>query len=405
MFRLDLNNLVYWLLCLYAFLVPFEHILEIYFGIDTIFKPYRVVALLLIAAFVIRGIRNPTFSTDNQKDIFLYLVYIYGLLISFLYMIFAPFNMGKFYNDLFQTGLYLATFFVLKSTPISRKQWVRLFWFLVVGIVINAAYLFYSYYILMDFRRQAGFMDNPNYVALSLVVAIIFLALRIRVSPRLWSRISYSLLIPFLLFVFVISGSRSGLVILIIGSLFLFFGASLRSKLLIAVLGIGLLFNPLTLDRVDFGAPLVLMERINTLDATSDPRFPLWRGAIRASFESNLLGMGIGQFKANFADYFRNEKNLVIYEVVNRGAHLATHNDYLEVVTDFGLPGLLFYLTFLFISMRQLLGKLNTTRDPWERNIYQLCVIILFCLLIFGMASSNSHKPLYWFLLALVTKV
>ena len=408
--RINLDQLLIALFYLYAFSMPFELILEILLGIDTIFKPFRLVTLAIIGVFGIRVLKNGlSFNSADRADIFLYLVFAYGILISSFRILERVFNFGLFFNDLFQTGLYVATFFIFKALPLSREQGLRLFRFFLLGILINSIYAFFNFFYYAQFGREAGFTDNPNYAALGLVAAITFILLRTNYELKLSRQLGLGLLALFFTYIFVITGSRTGLVMFLVTLFFIFLFSSWRRKLGIMLVSgaILLLLLPQQLERASLGGPLILLRRVSRSISSEveDVRFVVWRGVFRTLENVGYAGMGIGQFKAQFPRHYSEESNKLVLEIVNRGYHLSTHNDYLAILTDYGLPSLLLYLIFLFYSMRKATRRmLQPTVDEQQRFLNQLSFILLSCLIIFGIAAENFQHQLFWFLLMFSTK-
>lgn len=406
MTEINLNRTIYHLLCAYALLLPFEHILDVFFGIDTIFKPYRIVVLALIGVYTLKEIRNLSITREIREDIFLYLIFAYGLLITFFRMGFSYFETKPFYNDLFQMSLYLAAFFIIKNTPLTKEKWLKIFGLFVTGIILNSVYLFNNFYILRNFRRQSGFMDNPNYLSFGLVIAILFILCRLKFKKSTLIQLFQLAIIGLLGTVFIVSGSRTGLAILVVIILLVFWTASLREKF--KVIGIGaaltLLILPTNLNKIDVDSPLILLRRIERKKLADDPRFPLWAGAIRATIESDFLGLGIGQFKARFPEFYQDEHQKTIYEVVNWGYHLSTHSDYFGFLVNYGVVGLMLYLFYLFQSVKKVGIQYFLAADPIEKNVYLIALLTLFSLILFGFAAENFISPLFWFLLAVSTK-
>lgn len=382
-------------------------VLEVYFRIDTILKPYRVLALLLAGVFFLKQLKGIRISKEIKTDIFLYLIIVYGIGISLFQMIINPFSMGRFFNDLFQAVLYLVVFFIFKNSAFSLKELINIFKFLFVGIIINCFYVLYNFYFLGDYSRQSGFMDNPNYLSLSIIIALVFLAINPKIDQKGNAPIFY-FMIPVLAIAFIIAGSRTGIILMLVLGIMLFFFASLRSKLLL-ILGGVLLTTILGLQQisspnVSFNGPLVLVNRINSTDLEDEPRFPLWKGVMKASQESYFMGLGIGQFKARFPEYYRNEANYVIYRMVIFGYHLSPHSDYFAILVSYGIIGLLLYLTFLYLSFRKNLSNIQATISTERKRFFQFQLLILVSLLLFGLVAENFNSAIFWFLLSYSTK-
>lgn len=406
MLKIPLDKALYNLFCVYAFLVPLEKILEHFLNIDTILKPYRLIVIIMALVFMIKMWRNPITLTDIRGDVFLYLAFFYGLLVSFYRMIVGSFNLAIFFNYVFQISLYLLAFAILKHIPLTVRQKINLFWCFTLGVLINSIYLFYRFYFLKMYTRETGFMDNANYVALAVVACMAFIGFPI-LKRNTTANIRNIFLLAFLLFIFVTAGSRTGLLVFTSTILMVFLFSTLRIKFYL-FFGTGLfaLWLFMRIDRTNLGSstPLILIERLRAVNSGDDPRFPIWRGAIRASVESKFFGLGIGQFNARFPEFMREETNKHVLEFVNRGAHLGVHSNYLSMLVNFGAVGFLCYLLFLLQSFKKLWSKMTAVSDLAQKKLYQFSIILLVCLILFGLASEDFVSPVFWFLLAFSTK-
>lgn len=408
MISINLNRIIFALLCLYALLVPFELILEMLVGIRTIFKPYRIVCLLLIGLFGIKQLLPRTYqkNVDLKEDILLYALLGYGILASFISMIVAEFSLSKFYNEIFQTGLYVSIFVIVKRTPLSQKNLHLLIKYLLVGISLNALYVCYNYYWLRNLGRQSGFFDNPNYLSLSIIFAIAAILIYLR-QQRFRGQVLLLAVIPMLMAAFTIAGSRAGLfVIVAVLTLVLFFQNWLTK---VVVAGAFLLFATYVFSTSDqfsrsSASQSVLASRINNREIADDPRFPIWRGVIRASEQTYFVGLGLGQFEARFPEFYREENNILIYEILNYGYHLSPHSDYMAVLITYGIIGLLLFLIFYFLSFLRLFKRLLNSKDDSVFTLYQIQLAGLLTVVLFGLAAENFVSGLYWIILTLSTK-
>lgn len=405
---IDLDKVLYMLFCVYAFSIPFELVLEVLFGIDTIFKPFRVISILIIAVYGIKILRQGLYlDMRNKADWFLYGVFVYGIIISLFRMIGGIFNMGLFMNDLFQSGLYLATFFIYKSISLSKKQALKIMYFFVAGLLVNSGYSFFEF--LFRYDRQAGFTDNPNYVAFGLVAGTTFLLLKTNYKNKLFYQLIITIFILFMIYMFGIAGSRTGLVMFIVANIFVIFFANIRRKIIIffisLFIGVFLFSNQLTTNTIGFRVPLIQRVVNNIKTGERDVRFTVWEGVFRVLEDRGYAGMGIGQYKANFPQYYSDVPDKLILEIVNRGYFLSTHNDYLAILTDYGLPSLILYLAFLFFTLIKGIHKLNyASGEDNDRVLSQFNFTFFVCIIIFGLAAENFQHQLYWFFLMFTTK-
>ena len=395
----------------YAFSIPFELILEMWFGIETIFKPFRIISLAIVAVFLLQVIRNGfSFKIKYPYDLWLLLAFGYGVIISAFRIISGVFNLGLFYNDLLQTGLHLTVFFVFKSADFNRNDILLVFKFFIAGVFINALVIFNDFFLGGFHGRQTGFTDNPNYVSLALVAVMTYLLLNIEKFKGGLVKILAIISIPFLLYIFIITGSRAGLALFIASLLMIFIFAGIRKKIFLVFIAglITLMLLPQQLDKIRLGGPLILFVRVadNIGSDENDVRFAVWRGVFRALEENGYMGMGIGQFKAKFPRYYQEEPQKLIHEIVNRNYFLSTHNDYLAMLTDYGIPSLIFYLLFLLASVKAVFKNVWMTKESVNQiALAKYSFIILVCIVIFGMAAENFQHQLYWFLLMISTKI
>ena len=229
--NINLDNILFGLACLYAFFIPLEKVLEVLFGIDTVLKPYRVMALLMLGLFALKLRYRATANLHLKRDIFLYAVFAYGVIITLVRMLTTKFYLGYLYNDTFQLGLYLATFIVLRHINLSRQRvWTILRW-LTAGIIINALYLFNIQFFLRLFKRAGGMMDNPNYFALSIVFVLLMVVLERSRFTGIWRKVLWWIAIVFLLYMLILAGSRISFAILMACLLLAFALASFKDKL------------------------------------------------------------------------------------------------------------------------------------------------------------------------------
>ncbi len=405
---INLDRLTFLSLCIFAFLIPFEQILKTSFGIDTVLKPYRMAIIVAVGFYGLKVFKEGLkIGPDIKEDWFFYLIFIYGIGVSLVQMVISPFSLGKFYNDLFLVVLNFPAFFIIKNTRLSQDKIIVLTQWLIAGIFLNSVYVFYNYYVLRNFGRQAGFMDNPNYLALSIVIAITFILYRVNLSK--WLRtIGQGILVMVMVYTFLIAGSRGGLIALVavLGMTFWFASVSRKVAMSLAMIGILVFFIPSLNSGSSFEGetPLVLVNRVNEIDVTEDPRIAIWLGTIRASESTFYMGLGIGQFKARFTDFYQGETNSTIYEVVDFGYHLTPHSDYFGILVTYGIIGLVLYLAFLFFTTQKKRKQIRFAASKSLRDYHQFTFTLLVTIILFGVVADSFNSPLYWILLAISTK-
>lgn len=404
--HINFNDLIFKLLCWYAFFIPLEKILEVLFEIETIFKPYRTIALIIIFIFGIKSVHKWNENLELKRDIFLYLIFAYGLLISAYRMITVRFSTFLFYNDVFQMGLYLAVFVVIRHTEWSRERLLIISKYLAIGVLVNCIFVFNSFFILQNFRREAGFMDNPNYFAFSIVIFML-LALSLRPTIKTFFKKSlWWMLMIFMGAILLVTGSRTGIVVLLLSSSVLLFLSPLRQRrgIVILAISIAVIISVRAVYFSNHGGPLIGLKRITDKKTSDDPRIPMWLGIIKASQETNFVGLGMGQFKARFHEFFYDENNSLIKKMISRGYFLSPHSDYFALLIIYGIFGLTAYLVFLFLNGIELMNRFNQAENSQIKSFFRYSISAFVAIVIFGIAAENFTSALYWLVLSISTK-
>jgi O-antigen ligase len=399
------DRLIHQLVCLYAFFIPLELILEVFFDIDTILKPYRVLAIIIILVFVVRSLHRIPYNVDLKYDWFLYALFTYGLIITGYRMLSTAFGMSHFYNDVFQMGLYLGVFIVIRHSDFSMRQVLKVFHYLTLGVLVNSIYIFNTFYIVRDYERHAGFMDNPNYTALSILIILLYLILQLPFKSffgRFWSWVA----ILFFFYIFIIAGSRTAFLVLVLIMAGVIAFTTLRGKLvMLSVGGFFLLFLLVgRFNAVKTEGPLILFERLHESTWGNDPRLPTWRGVIRASVETDFIGLGIGQFKARFHEFFYDVNDSLIRRIISRGYFLSPHSDYFAVLITYGIVGLILFVIFLTRALIKNIKAVFQSNSMQEKQYAQLVLFSLGAIVLFGITAENFNSALYWIILSLCSK-
>ncbi len=408
--NIKIDRLLFYLFCAYAFSMPYELILEYALDIDTVFKPFRTLSLLIIGVYVIRCFKQGLEINMSEKaDWFLYGIILYGLIVSAYRMITEIFNMGLFMNDIFQTGLHVATFFVFKQMPFTKEQGRKILHWFIGGILGNCVYIYFLYFGLGRLGRQPGFTDNPNYVAFGIVIAMSYVLLRMNQISKPWALVGHGLLAFLLFTVFNVEASRTGLIMLLFILLPIFLFSTIYRKFLVicfaGIIGFILLSGRISMEFGD-SAPTLLVERLErSLEGEEDVRMPVWRGVFRVLEDRGYAGLGIGQFKANFSEYYGNEPNVLIMNMVNRGYYMSPHNDMLAILADYGAPGLIFFLIFIILTIQRHIQKLVLKQESAnERLMSRFKITAFLCIIIFGLTAENFMHQMFWFTMMFTTK-
>ena len=251
-------------------------------------------------------------------------------------------------------------------------------------------------------------MDNANYLSFSIIILWLFMTLYKSLWKGLLRNIIWWLVLLLTIYIFILAGSRSGLAILGICGLFVIYFSSFKHKLIIATFSFFaiLYLNSLSGYNYDYRVtgPLILLNRIQK-NTEEDPRFIIWKGIIEASEQTNYTGLGIGQFKSRFHEFFYDENNSLIRRIVLRGYFLSAHSDYFAILIIYGAIGLVAYLIFLFLNIKRLFFKLYHTTNRDEQLYFRYIFTTLLAIILFGVTAESFNSAFFWIVLSMSTKL
>jgi putative inorganic carbon (HCO3(-)) transporter len=266
----------------------------------------------------------------------------------------------------------------IRNYPLGRASLLRLADALVLGALAVALiglfqYFFTAYVEAVEgVRRILSVYDSPNHLALYLgrVMPIAFcLAL---FAPGTRRRLLHGLaLVPLALCLFL-TYSR-GAWLLGLPAALLCIGLLRGRRARLASLGAVLLA---LLAVLPFARTARFASLLNLASGTSFNRLVLWQGALRLVLAHPLLGVGIGNFQAQYPLY-------MLPEAWREPNLYHPHNVLLEFWAGLGILGIVALVWFIVTFCRAGLGVYRRLRDPDLRAL----VLGLFA----GMAVLLAH--------------
>jgi O-antigen ligase len=221
-------------------------------------------------------------------------------------------------------------------------------------VIVISTFLFHG--VTQDGRwymRFSGTLGNPNDLAQYIITGIPFLGYMMTGKKSLIStRVLSGLAILGGLYVVAATGSRGGFIAIGMMVVFLFFSASMvnRFKLLAAVALAGVM--------VTVVAPGKSIDRLRSLlddkrateqaEGSTQARMSLLKYSLKATLNNPVFGVGMGMSEDGVYREAQNDKRWI--------AAQATHNTYLQVSSELGIPGLLIFMTILVVTWRAI-GK------------------------------------------------
>jgi O-antigen ligase len=280
---------------------------------------------------------------------------------------------------------------------------------LVVGAIVGGALLAACFGVLQppnpsvieESSRASGTVGDPNELAAFLLVGLALgaaFAVGKGHSPLL--RMIAACAIPLCAAGIFLSLSRGGLIAL---GVLMLAGTVLAGRwrigitlIMLAVVAGGLLYFTQL-------APLPARERVSHADGGSG-RSDLWTIGLRMTKAHPLTGVGVGNFQVVSADYVLQPGTLIRADLIFSSAPKVTHNTYLEIAAENGIPGLLAFVAVLVSCLAAALKAARLWAVRGERPMEALARGILLGtigMLVADFFISDMYTKLLWVMLAL----
>lgn len=280
---------------------------------------------------------------------------------------------------------------------------------LVAGAIVCGAVLAAGFGLLQppesslveEGSRATGTVGDPNELAAFLLAGLAIaagFALGRANSPPL--RLAAAVAVPLCAAGIFLSLSRGGLValgvVLVAGTMFAGrWRLAITGMLIAVVLGGALYFTQL--------APLPARERITTASGGSG-RSDLWTIGLRMVKADPVTGVGVGNFQAESPNFTLQPGTIARADLIFSSAPKVTHNTYLEIAAEMGLPGLLLFLGVIASSLSCALkaARIWETRGDASMDALARGVMLgLVGMLAADFFISDMYTKLLWVMLAI----
>lgn len=394
-----IDQFILYLFYVYVFLLPFDNMVESIWGIHTIYRPVRILSLLIGILILIS--RKFTSIRFHANDLKLLGVYLFGLIPSLIAYLENRLNTEYFWSTSLQYFIILWIFLLIKNIPFEYSKIYKCLAIFCFAVVLNSLIMIYQF-LYLDIGRQSGLMDNPNFAAFACDVALAFYLFHLIHTKKSILHISWimnAMVCMVLIAALFVAGSRSAMIPMVIIILFLlYFRASWAqiARHTIAVVSIGMVLF-VSLNGNSMLNMLPAWNRLITLEGKEDSRIVLWKQGFDAYRETNYLGMGIEQFKNpdNYKKYVKRSDNT---RVINLDG-LVVHNDFLTVLYEYGIIPLLLFISFYLTVWKKLRANAIYLN---EAGIYYCLYFNMFW---FSMFTSSFQLHSMWFVYVVLTLV
>ncbi|HEX8714795.1 MAG TPA: O-antigen ligase family protein [Solirubrobacteraceae bacterium] len=280
---------------------------------------------------------------------------------------------------------------------------------LVVGAIVFGAMIAAAFGILQppdanliaESSRASGTVGDPNELAAFLLVGLALgagVALGKGRAPAI--RFAAFVAVPMCAAGIFLSLSRGGLValacMLLAGTVFAGrWRVALTAVLVAVALGGVLYFTEL--------ASLPARERVTSVNGGTG-RSDIWKLGLRMVRAHPITGVGVGNFPVVSPNYALQPGALQRADLIFSTAPKVTHNTYLEVMSELGIPGFLLFMgvivSCLFCSLRA--ARIWSARgDPSMEALARSVFLGLFGMLVADFFISDMFSKLLWVMLAI----
>jgi O-antigen ligase len=252
-----------------------------------------------------------------------------------------------------------------------------------ISIFIECSFTLIDFISIND--SFTGISQNRNISSSSIVFKLIFLIYLIHNSELFSTKLFLKILEVIALFSIILLQSRLGLIsVLTIYLLYFILMKPLRKKIYISLLISSLFF--LYFNSNNFQNKIEKTYSFQNLgdDESTIQRLSFYQTSISLFKLNPLFGNGLGswKYKSLQNDNTENEKMLVPYY---------THNDFLQTLMETGLVGLLIYLIFFLLLIRNILSFRN--HKAFAPMIIVFVIVIYNSLINFPIHRTQEYIP------------
>ena len=252
--------------------------------------------------------------------------------------------------------------------------------------------------------RFVGVVGQPNVLASILVPALALGGFALASGQDRKSQALIAMSLVVMIYALFLTGSRGGLVGLVVSlAMAVILGGSLRKHIvavLVVVIGVGVGYYGVI-------APPAAKARITNVSAEggSTGRLDIWTVSTAVSADRPLLGVGAGNFPIVGPTYAAETANLSDIRFIVDTPKVV-HNTYLEVLAEMGAPGLIAFLLMVGAAIASAVRAISAAHAAGDRELEFLgrgVAVALVGFLATATFGSYEYRKELWLLLGLAT--
>lgn len=382
------------MICTFGILVPF---------IDKTLS--LVLAFVIFGLFILSAIIKGNSQFKITKTTVVSLFYFVMLMINS----FMSINPSGSMRDLGIHAGGLLVMFAIINSPLKKKDYKLIMDGLILAGILTSLFGIYQYIAKVpmgsgwvDVSQNPGLtvrsfatFENPNTFAEFLIMTLPFViarALQCFHEKKWVSGFFFGIPAGLMTAALLMTASRAGWLGFAFGSVVFVLLINMKFIIPMVIGGLGMI--PLL--------PASILNRISTIGSLSDSsnlyRFNLWKSSVEIIQDFLVTGIGTGYlaFRAITPYYM---KNMAPYH---------THNTYIQTLVEFGIIGLILFLTWCFLLFKDGANTAQKSKDYVVR-LYGAAVTAGFCsVLLHGVAEHILYYSkimlLFWVFVGLIIK-
>jgi putative inorganic carbon (HCO3(-)) transporter len=323
---------------------------------------------------------------------------------------------------------FFAGFYLLTAEIFRKPERIRVYFSLyILGMIPVVAYYLFRMCQTGIFNQKAAyqavrpfFNDHTSFgAALAFCIPLILYFLTAKEATRK-KKIVLSILLFFFSAAFIFSYSRAAWLSLITAALLILFlilrisWKIILPGLVIAIVVIATSWSGLMIrlneNRQESSGKI--MNHLRSVynirsDASNMERVNRWKSALRMFREKPITGWGPATYQFKYAPFQMASEKTIISTNYGEGGN--AHSEYLGSLAEEGIPGLIFYLSLLFISIRKGIIIWKTHPDNQIRYMVLALIAGLVTYVVHGAMNNfldtDKISALFWGMIAAIVSI
>ena len=285
-------------------------------------------------------------------------------------------------NRTFQYAQYALTMFMFSSVVNTPARIRGVYWSFAIATTISTVVALVMYYLGMT-PAASGLLVNRNLLATYINVAIVCAYLLHQGTRSGAGRTVLLTALPVLFLGIGLTFSRGGLISLALTLLVVWYRLARKGGFLLLAVSMGMiclltyLLPDAFWERAQSIVPAISRER-----GTFGARVKIWRAALRMIEDRPVFGVGPGNFVKAFPRYARGKEWL--YQ------NLASHNAFVGVTAENGLPGGVLFLLLFGFALRSARRCMRLGRATARSDLEMHAIVAEVSLLTFLVAGLTG---------------